>query len=115
MIAPDAAVAPITGVAPVAAFILGCLGGILAELLSLNKHRMQIPGEWPAYLRSWPYWAYGAAMVAAGGILAYAFAKTSPGLSTITGLTTGLTAPLFLETVIRRLPDPSSGGPGPID
>ena len=92
-------------------FLLGCGGGVLAELL--HWWSLRAAPEWPEYARSVKYWALTAAMILAGGGLC---AISFPGKAPVLGvLQIGLSTPVLLQkltttvadTASRRTPSPA--------
>jgi hypothetical protein len=86
-----------------AVFLIGCLGGLLCELL--HWWNLRTKPEWPAYTK-WPaYWVLTLLMIAAGGAVTWLyFGQKVDG---ILGLHVGLTTPLLLQKLVASLPETS--------
>jgi hypothetical protein len=94
-----------------AAFFLGVLGGLLAQLGRMSTLRVTSAKGLPKYIRHWWYWAQAVCWVLAGGLLACAYTMDGARLTALVCLNVGLTAPLIVQTLARSAP---AGRPGSV-
>ena len=84
-----------------AIFGVGCGGGVLAELL--HWWGLRQANKLPDYAFSIFYWAVTAAMVLAGGFLAWLyFGSSGEG---IVALHVGVSTPLILQKLVTTIPE----------
>jgi hypothetical protein len=86
------------------AFLWGCFGGILAELLGWFRLRHELGTKFPDHATSIAYWLVTLLMVLAGGGLALAYIKSNVGLNAVLALNVGASAPLILGTLAAQAP-----------
>jgi hypothetical protein len=77
-------------------FVLGLLGGVVAEFLRWWRLRETPPADLPSF--SWFYWAMTALMILAGGGLAYGY-STSTDVNWPLALNIGASALLILNAL----------------
>ena len=82
-------------------FGLGCIGGVLAELL--HWWGLRRSPQLPQYLKSAFYWAITLAMIVAGGFIAWLYFgnRADPVLV----VHVGLSAPLILQKLATTIPE----------
>lgn len=98
----------------IAAFGVGCLGGLVAEFVSIAKHRSTRKSERPAEWALAFYWWIGIGWIACGGVLSSLESLQGPGLGALSAFTVGATAPLVFERLIRGSNGPGDGMPGSV-
>jgi hypothetical protein len=87
-------------------FLLGCAGGILAEIL--KWYELRTSANFPVYYKNLAYWGITIIMAAIGGFLAIVQGvdETKPLLA----INIGITAPLILKGLAAVVPvTPPSG------
>lgn len=82
-------------------FGVGCAGGALAEIL--HWWALRESPQLPAYVKSPFYWAVTAAMVIAGGLMAWFY--FGDRAEAIIAAHVGLSAPLILQKFTTMVPD----------
>lgn len=84
----------------VTVFILGTLGGVLAEVL--KWFHLRESQNWPEYAKRRAYWIITALMAIAGGVLAWAYGidATRPLLA----INIGISAPLIIKGLAGAVP-----------
>lgn len=90
-------------------FLLGVVGGVLAELLKWNQ--LKESPNLPVYAKSSVYWIITGLMALAGGVLAWAYGldATSPLLP----INVGISAPLIIKGLAAAAPQaPRTSDPG---
>jgi hypothetical protein len=85
-------------------FLMGALGGALAELL--KWFQLREAEVWPAYAKSTGYWIITVLMVLSGGLLASVYGL-DPGKGLL-AMNVGITAPLIIKGLAAAAP--SAGG-----
>lgn len=90
-------------------FLVGCLGGVLAEIARWFELRTS-PG-FPAYAREFKYWAATICMIVAGGLLAIAYGVNSKNAILIANI--GVSAPLIIKGLAAATPSPTGQGFAP--
>jgi len=88
----------VSGVAAI--LLVGCLGGILAEVA--RWYELRTSPNLPAYAHSWFYWIATICMIVAGGLLALAYG-TEPK-SAILVANIGLSAPVIIKALAASAP-----------
>jgi hypothetical protein len=85
-------------------FLLGIIGGALAELL--KWYQLRESPNFPLYTKKLAYWIITALMIIAGGVLAlvHGVDATNPLLA----LNIGISAPLIIKGLASVAPSPKS-------
>jgi hypothetical protein len=84
-----------------AVFGTGCAGGLLAELL--HWWNLRESPQLPAYSKNPFYWGITAAMILAGGLIAWIyFGARAEG---IIAVHVGVSTPLILQKLVTSVPD----------
>ena len=87
------------------AFFWGALGGFCGEFFTISAHRgTRTRRKAPAVWRTWWYWIITVAWVVIGGFIALMW-NGDPPLAKPVAFQLGLTAPVFIQTSIKVLPD----------
>lgn len=81
-------------------FLLGALGGALAELL--KWFQLREAQVWPAYSKSVGYWIITVLMVLSGGVLAWAYGLDAN--RALLAINVGITAPLIIKGLAAAVP-----------
>ncbi|WP_457662939.1 hypothetical protein [Sinorhizobium medicae] len=85
-----------------AVFGVGCVGGVIAELL--HWWNLREAEQLPAYRTSPFYWGITIAMIAAGGFVAWLyFSLRAEG---IIAFHVGVSTPLILQKLVTSVPQP---------
>ena len=90
-------------------FLLGLLGGGLAELAKWYKLREST--NFPKYSRSWFYWAVTVLLILAGGLLAFVY-STIGDVNALLAINVGASAPLIILGLASTAPPPPPSGHG---
>jgi hypothetical protein len=83
---------------PLAGFLWGCFGGLLAEGLHVRTFRF---GDKPAWLSSPLYWVVTVVMVVLGGVLVIAYLQSSTKLTPLLAIQIGVSTPLAARSVVQ--------------
>ena len=94
-------------------FLVGTIGGALAELLKWFQLRENVPEKLPAYAKSPFYWIVTVLMALAGGLLAVVQGVDASNL--LLALNIGLSAPLILKGLAAVVPESGKQGGGAKD
>lgn len=78
-------------------FFIGCLGGLIAEVISWVRRREKLAEHIPGHLKSPIYWALTSIMFALGGGLVCVHIWRGESLSAILAFNIGLTSPLIIR------------------
>jgi len=92
-------------------FLWGTFGAFAAEALVWFSLRHLVPKEYPYWIRSPLYYVISFVMVAIGGVVALAYARSGTPLNAILAMQIGASAPL----IIRRARDVVPTTPSPPD
>jgi hypothetical protein len=92
--------------------IWGAVGGFVAELVAVTRHRMDTKGKRPRAFRTWWYWSIGVGWVFVGALLAYLTLADASGFGRSVPFQIGLTAPLLIERLLALPPETSAGTSG---
>ncbi|OZE29083.1 hypothetical protein CH278_19655 [Rhodococcus sp. 05-2254-5] len=96
-------------------FGLGILGGLFAELALIYVHRQTPKADRPDWVTSYFYWIIGAAMIAAGGILAVIQLPAHiPDIAPLAAVQLGATAPAVIAALSRTTPKEEEGDVGSV-
>jgi hypothetical protein len=88
---------------------MGCLGGLLSEVLGLFRLRQQKIETLPDWLRSWFCWGTTLLMVAAGGLLVVIYLRSGIAVQPILAVNVGASAPLLIGSVLGQAPSIAPG------
>lgn len=83
-----------------AIFVVGCLGGIVAEIG--RWYELRTSPNLPDYARHWLYWIITMAMVLAGGFLAVVYGTDAKNSILVVNI--GLSAPLIIKGLAAANP-----------
>jgi hypothetical protein len=92
-----------------AIFLVGCLGGVLAEIARWYELRTSV--GFPAYAREWKYWLATLFMILAGGALAIAYGVDSKNAILVANI--GVSAPLIIKGLAAAAPSSTGRGFAP--
>jgi len=86
-------------------FFWRLVGGVLAEFLSISKHRGEAVRDWPAKVRLPSYWVFGVLWVLVGGLLAVLLSSMEGvRFNELVAVNIGASAPLLVERLIAKAP-----------
>lgn len=83
-----------------AIFLVGCLGGVLAELA--KWYQLRESPNFPVYAQSIMYWIITAAMIVAGGVLAALYGTDPKNAILVANI--GVSAPLIVSSLAKANP-----------
>lgn len=95
-----------------ALFLLGLLGGVVAELVAVTPYRRRTAKQVPAFLRGWLYWVIGVLWIVVGGIISLVMLREVENFGPILPVQVGATAPLLFERLLASAPDNAVGKTG---
>lgn len=93
-------------------FLLGLVGGVLAEFVAIARHRRDKPKDFPQHFKSKFYWFVSACWLVVGGVVAVLTLNGASDIARIVPVQAGATAPLFLERLLATLPEAPVGNVG---
>jgi lipid-A-disaccharide synthase-like uncharacterized protein len=89
--------------------IVGCFGGLAAELVQWFAIRHSLHRKLPAWARARAYWVVTLLMAVAGGALVFVYHISGTRMTPILALNVGASAPLLLGKLAQQAPAVAAG------